>query len=113
MTPAQFKNYGLELDTWINLDETCQALLVSNEGHIFSTPKTMEIYLDSSCELVWVRYMTGKLSTDPKYADYPDYVPTEHKGITYYTELVSGGLTDKTVGRYHSVYDMNQITMIH
>lgn len=114
MTPAQFENYGIELDTWINLDSICDGFLFSNEGTLFATPKTMEAYFDSSNNLVWIRYMDGRLSTNAeKYKNSSDYVVTSHNGTDYYTRLVPGGLTDKSVGRYHTVYDMDKIIMIH
>ena len=113
MTSTQFEDYGFQLNQWINMDNLCNGLLVSNEGHLYSEPKTMQIYLDSANELVWVRFTYGEPSLNEELKNNPEYVITKHNGKDYYVKLEDMGLVDSTVGRYHNVYDMNQITMIH
>ena len=62
--------------------------------------------------LIFLRktYLDGK--TDPALENDPDYIGIDNNGIIKYYKLISGGIDDVVIGRYHSVYSISDITMI-
>ena len=83
MTTTQLSNYGIALNSWVDLSAMIKhGFLMSNEGYIFTSPTTL-FYFESSSNLVFVRYVG-----------------------------VSGGIDDSKIGNYHCVYSIKDITMI-
>lgn len=110
MTINQIKNAGILTNQWINLQNIASSILMSNDGHIFITPKTTQFYFEESSELLFVRLLRTPLSKT-KYEDMVEITVNEKESIkTYYARPHSGGMKDKNIGIYHYVYDINEIT---
>lgn len=114
MIISQIKNAGIATNKWDTLQNVCNSFLFTNEGYIHVSPKTIQFYFEESSELVFIRYTKPTLSTS-KYTS-GEYVELQILSAgqlkTYYARPSEGGAVDKTVGRYHAVFDVNEITAI-
>ena len=114
MTVTQIKDAGIATNKWDTLQNVCNSFLFTNEGYLYVAPKTTQFYFEESSELVFVRYTKPTLSTS-KYSN-GEFVELKILSAgqlkTYYARLVEGGAVDSTIGRYHAVFDINEITAI-
>ena len=112
MRLTQIRKAGIPVNKWADISDNVFQILFSNEGSLYPSKKTSQFYLDSSNDLLYVRYTDGMLLTDPclEFAD--DYVKVEIDGTTYYSKLVHGGYNDENIGTYHEVYDTDEITLL-
>lgn len=114
MTVTQIKNTGIAVNKWDTLQNVCNSLLFSNEGYLHVAPKTIQFYFEESSELVFIRHTKPTLSTT-KYSsgEYVElHIASGNQIKTYYARPIEGGAIDSTVGRYHAVFDINEITAI-
>lgn len=112
MTINQIKAEGIVTNKWDNLQNICRSFLFSNEGYEYVSPRSTQFYFEESSELLFVRYIKLPLSK-VYFEDSVEVNLQEGNTIrTYYGKLLPGGAVDKTVGKYHNVYDVTQITAI-
>ena len=62
MTITQIKNFGIAIDKWDTLEGVCKSMLFSNEGYISPSQETVQFYIDSKNELIFIRYTRGDIS---------------------------------------------------
>lgn len=105
MTIAQFNSFGVPTDAWSIL--TVKNLLFSNDPHMYPLGGTNLYYLDSTNNLLFVRYTDGKLYTTDVSGE---NTKITINGVQYYTKSDLGGINDTTVGKYHEVFNSLEIT---
>ena len=112
MTIDQIKAEGIATNKWDNLQNICRSLLFSNEGYMYVSPRSTQFYFEESSNLLFVRYIKTPLSK----INFDGAVEVNlQEGThirTYYGKVLAGGANDKTVGVYHHVYDIGEITAI-
>ena len=115
MTITQIRNAGIATNTWTNRQNVCNSLLFSNEGYLYVSPKSTQFYFEESSELVFVRFLKSTLYTTPPTNDLEYYELVLSNGDSakkYYVRPIDGGGLDNKIGRYHSVFDLNNLTAI-
>lgn len=113
MTIDQIKNAGIATNKWDTLQGVCNSFLFNNEGYLHISPKTIQFYFEESSELLFVRFTRSAISTSPMSGECVELnILVGDTLKKYYARPVEGGALDSSIGRYHSVYDLNQITAI-
>lgn len=112
MTIDQIKNVGIAVDKWDTLEGVCTSMLFSNEGYISPSQKTVQFYIDSNNEIIFLRYTRGDLHDENSYGRILVNIKEGNNILQKYTTLSRGGVKDPIIGIYHDCYDINEITSI-
>lgn len=109
MTVEQLKEVGIPFNKWITLENSCYHILFSNEASIYPSPLTVQYYFDSSDGLLFSRNTSDKKFSSTLDNEPIEILYKENKKVVY---PFKGGFIDSKIGRYHNVYDLDEITAI-
>jgi len=107
MTIEQLTNFGIPTNTWSLL--TVKDFLFSNDPHAYPIGTTNLYYLDSTNNLLFIRYTDRHLYTTDESGE---NTTVTVNGIQYYTKSDDNGINDSTVGKYHEVFNSLEITEV-
>lgn len=104
------KTTGLPENEWATFAGYGRIGLFSNNC-IFVNPPEVQFYIDSANGLLFARYTKGRLEKLLSDKDLKDgFVKVTINGIDYQVALCSGGVIDKTIGKWHDVFAIDNIT---
>lgn len=80
---------------------------------IFTEPERVQFYIDKKSAVLFVRYTNGKLIkilSDSEVGN--GYVKLTLNSVDYKVKLIDGGVDDESIGKWHDVYALDNITGI-
>lgn len=101
---------SLPVNQWVTFIGFKRIGLYSNNC-IYIDPIASQFYVDTSSGLLFVRKTTGKptvLLSDDELKD--GYVKVTIGGIDYGVKVLPGGIDDESIGTWHDVYAIDNIT---
>lgn len=114
MTITQLSAYNIPMNQWTTLKGIFDFISLDGNNNIFVDPLGTQFYFDSTDEVLFVRFTTGKplLVSETPIAP-PDSVAISYNSKNYYVSLVPGGVVDSTVGRYHELIGTDSIVGLY
>lgn len=108
MTATQIINSGVPIKQWTTLENVFRLINLDANENIYIIPQATQFYFDTDNDVLFVRNTDGiarKLTGELKNG----YVKINHDGADYTVKLSDGGIEDETIGRFHTVYGLEQI----
>lgn len=107
MTAAQIIEYGVPVNRWTSLSNFHQ-ILFSNDGSLFPSD-TEHFYIDSTNGLIFVKHLFPN-----KYLELAQNSNLASVAIENGEQILvfNGGVYDSSIGVFHDVYDLDEVTAI-
>jgi len=97
------------MNQWLTLTGQVQRIGMLSDNNIGVDLRYRMFYFDSTSEMVYIKYLTGKIyesSTVPT-----GYISFTYNGKNYVAQVASGGNnSNNTIGRFHSCVSFDKIT---
>lgn len=104
-------NLGFLKNEWVTLNGFCERIGLYSNSVLFVKPLVSQYYFDTSAGLLFIRRTTGKpILSNISEAVPEGYVKVEVNGKYYLVKLLEGGIKDDTIGTYHEVVSIDNIT---